>query len=172
MLFHARRDSATFEAMVHAHSGDLYRFAYWLCRNRAQAEDLVQETYSRAWSSWNNVRDEKAAKGWLLTILHHEHARLYEKKRPEMQEVAGPEPPEASVESRAESQYEMREALWALAEKYREPLLLQVLGGFSCAEIAASLSLTDAAVMQRLSRARKSLRAWLEAKGNTNGAKR
>ncbi|MGN6788594.1 MAG: sigma factor, partial [Rhodanobacteraceae bacterium] len=38
-----------FDALVHAHAGDLYRFAYWLCGDPSRAEDLVQETMLRAW---------------------------------------------------------------------------------------------------------------------------
>jgi RNA polymerase sigma-70 factor (ECF subfamily) len=53
---------------------------------------------------------------------------------------------------------EMREALHALPATYREPLLLQVLGGFNCDEIARLMNLTPGAVMTRLSRARLTLR--------------
>ena len=52
----------------------------------------------------------------------------------------------------------MRQALQALPEPYREPLLLQVLGGFSCEEIAKMLNITAGAVMTRLTRARQALR--------------
>ena len=52
----------------------------------------------------------------------------------------------------------MREALLALPESYAEPLALQVLGGFSCAEIAAMLGTTEGATMTRLTRARQALK--------------
>jgi len=158
MFFGAQRDN--FEAMVHACSADLYRFAYWLCRDRSVAEDLVQETFARAWAHWRDVSDEKAAKGWLLTILHHEHARLYEKKRIDIDER---ELDDIVFEADAvlESDLEMRDALATLPGRYREPLLLQVLGGFTCAEIAVTLETSEANVMQRVSRARKALRRLL-----------
>lgn len=158
MFFGAQREN--FEAMVHAHSADLYRFAYWLCRNRSVAEDLVQETYARAWASWRDVRDERAAKGWLLTILHHEHARMFDKKRPEIDDR---DLDEHSIEgdSSLEQGVELRDALWSIPEHYREPLLLQVLGGFTCDEIAGAIGVTEATVMQRVSRARKALRRLL-----------
>lgn len=148
--------------MVHAHSADLYRFAYWLCRDRAQAEDLVQETFARAWAHWADVRDEKAAKGWLLTILHHEHARLYEKRRVSVDPDQALEELLVAAESDSYAQMEMRDALWKLPEAYREPLLLQVLGGFSCAEIGGMLALAEGAVMQRLTRARQAMRKLME----------
>ena len=65
-----------FESLVRAYSSELYRYAYWLCRDRFTAEDLVQETFARAWKSWDDLRDDKAAKSWLYTILRNEHARL------------------------------------------------------------------------------------------------
>ena len=147
--------------MVHAHSGDLYRFAYWRCRDRTVAEDLVQETFARAWASWQDVRDEKAAKGWLLTILHHEYARLFEKKRVEISDVDLNELMVAA-ETDVLGELEMRDALWKLPEGFREPLLLQVLGGFSCAEIATMVNLSEMNVMQRLTRARQALRKMME----------
>ncbi len=152
--------SGSFETMVKAYAADLYRFAYWLCRDRGVAEDLVQETYARAWANWESVRDEKAAKSWLMTILHHEHARLYQRKRLPMDERELADIM-LSVESKIEAQAEMREALWLLPEGYREPLLLQVLGGFSGAEIGAILEVSEATVMQRLTRARQAMRKLL-----------
>jgi RNA polymerase sigma-70 factor, ECF subfamily len=158
--------------MVHAYSGDLFRFAYWKCRDRALAEDLVQETYTRAWAAWRDLRDEKAAKHWLFTILHHEHARLYQRKRIEIDErVSESELESLMLAAESEAQrnateaqrsVDLRDAMWALPAPYREPLVLQVLGGFACGEIAQMLGLNEAAVMQRVSRARRALRKQLE----------
>ncbi len=158
MLF--QKTQSSFEAMVHAHSSDLYRFAYWLCRDRGVAEDLVQEAFTRAWANWKDVRDEKAAKGWLLTILHHEHARLFEKKRIE---ISDEDLTDLVVAAEIDvlGELEMRDALWKLPEGFREPLLLQVLGGFTCAEIATMVNLSEMNVMQRLTRARMALRKMM-----------
>lgn len=73
---------ARFTALVNALSGDLYRYAYWLCHHRDQAEDLVQETFARAWRAIDQLRDERAARRWLLVTLRREHARQYERWRP------------------------------------------------------------------------------------------
>ncbi len=70
---------ARFEALVHTLSTALYRYAFWLCRDQSGAEELVQETFLRAWCSLDSLRDDKAAKGWLITILRREHARGYER---------------------------------------------------------------------------------------------
>jgi len=59
-----------------------------LCHNPATAEDLVQETFLRGWRAKDNLRDLKAARAWLYTILRNEHARLYERQRPEAKDPA------------------------------------------------------------------------------------
>src|ERR1700735_4741174 len=63
---------------------DLLRFAHWLARDRAIAEDIVQEALLRAWRSRDALKDQAAARAWLLTIVRREHARLYERKRLEL----------------------------------------------------------------------------------------
>ncbi|TXF11961.1 sigma-70 family RNA polymerase sigma factor [Pelomicrobium methylotrophicum] len=159
MVFGFRRRA--FETLVRAHAPDLYRFAYWLCRDRFLAEDLVQETFARAWKAWDSLRREASGKAWLFSILYREHARLYERKRLET-EALDPEEVLAGVEQDMEAGISLRAALERLPGGYREPLLLQVLGGFSCAEIGRMLRLSEANVMQRVSRARKALRGLLE----------
>src|SRR3981081_2862617 len=63
---------------------ELLRFAHWLARDRAIAEDIVQEALLRAWRSRDALKDLGAARPWLLTIVRREHARLYERKRLEL----------------------------------------------------------------------------------------
>ena len=146
-----------FEHAIREYSADLYRFAYWLCRDRHAAEDVVQEACVRAWSAWATLRDPGVTKSWLMTIVRNESARRRSRIKPdasldEVDEVHLPAVPscEAGVET--------AQILARLPESYREPLLMQVLGGFSCAEIAAALGTTEGAVMTRLTRARQALR--------------
>ena len=153
---------SSFENMVRAHSGDLYRFAYWRCRDRFLAEDVVQETFTRAWKAWRTLESHEAVKSWLYTILRHEIARLYEKKRLDIDPNEDLDELRADGQSEPSAALEMREALQSLPCSYREPLLLQVLGGFTCTEIASVLSISNAAVMTRLSRARAALRKLVE----------
>lgn len=150
-----------FERAIRAHSGDLYAFAYWLCRDRQRARDLVQETGLRAWRAWGGIRDDSAIKSWLFTILRNEHARTFERKRVEVVDV-DLDSLELPAGSAMESALEVREALQALPEGLRQPLLLQVLGGFSCREIAVMLDTTDGAVMTRLTRARQAMRRLID----------
>ena len=73
---------AKFNRLASAYGTDLYRFAMWLCGNDALAKDVVQETYLRAWKALDQLQDEAAAKGWLLTIVRREYARTFERKVP------------------------------------------------------------------------------------------
>ena len=162
---------AEFDQLVRRLSPELYRFAWWLCHNEAQAQDLVQESFLRAWRSLSDLRDEKAAKAWLMTIVRREHARMYERKVPPLDDIADvvvEDRDNPSAHELSEIQ-QMREAIAGIDEKYREPLLLQLVGGFSCEEIARELNLSAAAVMTQLFRARQKLKAALG--GTDEGAR-
>ena len=160
-----------FESMVHAYSKDLYRYGYWLSRDQGIAEDLVQETFLRAWRAIDSLNDAKAAKSWLFTILRRENARRFEKKSSqaeltslddELIEIfASVEDTFANIDSIA-----VRAALHQIPEKYAEPLVLQVVGGYSCDEIADIMDVKAGAVMTRVFRARQKLRKLLEEDGD------
>ena len=154
---------AQFEALVQAYSADLYRYAVWLCHSTDVAEELVQETFMRAWKALDSLHDSKAAKAWLITILRRENARRFQRKRPEHDVIDALEPDELATGTGLEQvdDLNMQQALGKLDEAYREPLLLQVLGGYSCEEIGELLGLTAQAVMTRLFRARQKMRLYL-----------
>ncbi|HEX4152872.1 MAG TPA: sigma-70 family RNA polymerase sigma factor [Steroidobacteraceae bacterium] len=152
---------ARFQALCQSLRPDLVRFAFWLARDQALAEDVVQETMLRAWKARDSLLDETAAKPWLLTIVRREYARSFERKRlvtVDIDDLIAKEEPMLAA-SEDQELAELRAALFKLPEDYREPLVLQVLMGYSTAEIAAELNLTSAAVLTRLFRARKQLRA-------------
>jgi RNA polymerase sigma-70 factor (ECF subfamily) len=143
---------------------DLFRFAYWLARDRSVADDVVQETLLRAWRALDSLDDDGAAKPWLLRIARREHARLHERKRLETVDVdalAAAEDPALAASTEDAMTTDLRMALLKLPDDYREPLVLQVLMGCSADEIAAQLGLTPGAVLTRLCRARQKLRALL-----------
>jgi RNA polymerase sigma-70 factor (ECF subfamily) len=152
---------ARFQALCQSLRPDLLRFAFWLSRDRALAEDVVQETMLRAWKSQDSLQDEGAAKPWLLTIIRREYARTFERKRfvtLDVDELIAKEEPTLAAADNEELT-ELRAAIFKLSHEYREPLVLQVLMGYSTAEIAAELGLTTPAVLTRLFRARNQLRA-------------
>lgn len=155
------RLESLFQTLVDAYYTELYHFALGMSHSPDLAEDLVQETFARAWCALHKLKDEQAARAWLYTIIKREHARLYARQRPEIWQ---PDMlPAISVEGTDHSTeaFVLHIALSKLSSKYLEPLLLQVLGGFSCAEIGQILGLGDNAVMTRLFRARRKLRSML-----------
>ena len=114
----------------------------------------------RAWKAQDSLLDEAAAKPWFLTIIRREYARSFERKRfvtVDVDELIAKEEPMLAA-AQDQDLAELRAALFKLPEEYREPLVLQVLMGFSTAEIAAELNLSNAAVLTRLFRGRKQLR--------------
>jgi RNA polymerase sigma-70 factor (ECF subfamily) len=152
---------ARFQALCQSLRPDLLRFAFWLARDRALAEDVVQETMIRAWKAQDSLLDEGAAKPWFLTIIRREYARSFERKRfvtVDVDELIAKEEPMLAAADDQELM-ELRAAIFKLPGDYREPLVMQVLMGYSTAEIAAELGLSNAAVLTRLFRARKQLRA-------------
>lgn len=157
---------AQFETLVDNHYIELYRFAVAQCGRPDLAEDLVQETFARAWSSLSKLKEVKAARGWLFTILRREHARLYERQRPETRPPE--ELPAVIVYDRHidPDALSLLQVLGDLAENYREPLLLQVLGGFSCTEIGKIMGISENTVCTRVYRARRQLRDALETSVN------
>jgi RNA polymerase sigma-70 factor (ECF subfamily) len=152
-----------FGALCESLRPDLLRFAWWLARDRALAEDVVQESMLRAWKSIDSLTDESKARSWLLTIVRRELARTYEKKRPELADVDALVAAESAVLAAPEDGRveEMRSAIFRLEEDYREPLVMQVLLGYSTQEIADFMGIQQGAVLTRLFRARAKLRQAL-----------
>jgi RNA polymerase sigma-70 factor (ECF subfamily) len=152
---------ARFQALCQSLRPDLLRFAFWLSRDRALAEDVVQESMLRAWKAQDSLLDEAAAKPWLLTIIRREYARTFERKRFSTVDVDELIAKEEPLLAAAEEQdiRDVRIAMMKLPDEYREPLVLQVLMGYSTAEIARELGLSSPAVLTRLYRARRQLRA-------------
>ena len=160
-----------FAALCDGLRPQLFRFAFWLARDRQVAEDVVQEAFLRAWSARDSLEAEVALKGWLMTIVRREHARLYERKRlrtVQIDELVDGDSPELAAAEQKEVM-DMRRAIFALDADYREPLVLQVLMGYSTDEIATELGLTQGAVLTRLFRARHKLRLKLGVSGEADG---
>jgi len=131
-----------FDQIVGVFHRDMYRYAAWLSRDKTIAEDVVQESLLRAWKSLEALRDDAAAKPWLLVDIDNltasQAALLAEEPNDELDD--------------------MRQAIYELEDDYREPLVLQVLMGFSTNEIGEQMGLKQGAVLTRLHRARAKLR--------------
>ena len=159
----------SFEDLVREHAAALFRYAYWLARDRHQAEDVVQEALLRGWRAFPRLRERAAAKAWLYSIVRNEHLRAAGRKPPQSESL---EESDLADERDMSTNIEMREALMALPPSYAEPLALQVLGGFSCAEIASMLKTTEGATMTRLTRARQALRRMVAPGGAKSAGER
>ena len=160
-----------FELAVRSFSSDLYRFAYWLARDRHVAEDLVQECFQRAWTNWETLHDEQAVKKWLFTILRREFLRRFERAALDTTDIDDCELPTPEGAS-PEDLFDLRAALAQAPAHLREPLVMQVLGGFSADELAALHDTTAGAMTTRLSRARQWFRHYLmggDTRASTQG---
>ena len=113
----------------------LRAFAVSLSGNPDRADDLVQETLLRALANIESFQPGTNMSAWLFTILRRENARLYEKHQPELDDIdehettlpdAGHLEPDQQMEALL-----LHKAILALEPEYREPLALQVIGGFS-----------------------------------------
>ena len=155
-----------FEDLVRTHAADLFRYAYWLARDRAQAEDVVQEALLRGWRAFPRLRERAAAKSWLFSIVRNEYLRALGAAAPPAESLDGVDMPDERQDFFG---LEMRDALLALPASYAEPLALQVLGGFSCAEIAAMIGASEGATMTRLTRARQALKRLVTPRERAGG---
>ena len=153
-----------FDKVVGVYHQDMYRYAAWLSRDRSIAEDVCQEALLRAWKSLDALRDVAAAKQWLLTIVRRENARYFERRRLDTVDVDNLTPSQEALLANAPDQQvdDLREAIYGLDDDYREPLVLQVLMGYSTKEIAELMELKQGAVLTRLHRARLKLKDDLQ----------
>jgi RNA polymerase sigma-70 factor, ECF subfamily len=151
----------TFERVIPALRPELYRYAFWLSRDPTIADDVVQDALVRAWRSFDSLKDRGAIKHWLLTIVRREHARIYERKRlpsSDINDLTASEQFSIATEDDTDVA-DLRGAIFGLEPEYREPLILQVLMGYTAEEIGAIMGITAGAVLTRVCRARKHLAA-------------
>jgi len=160
----ARQDE--FERIAIPHSRSLLRVARRLAFDPATAEDLVQETFFRAWRSFYQFQAGTNMRAWLFRILFN---LFYAQGR---QKSAAPilvslDAPGHETEPQSPSRTSLVEvaeistALEELSSEHRTVLLLAIVEGFTCREMAEILSLPIGTVMSRLSRGRQALRERL-----------
>lgn len=164
VLSDVKTKKARYEALVSAFYADIYRYAVWLIKDPSIAQDIVQETFLRAWKSLDSLKDEAAAKAWLITILRRENARRFERKQFDTVDIDDVSIADtASHSEETIQQQEIRKAIMSLSDEYSEPLIMQILMGFSGDEIAEQLNLNKNTVMTRLFRARNQLKEILSS---------
>jgi RNA polymerase sigma-70 factor (ECF subfamily) len=156
------------------HSRSLLRVARRLSSDPAGAEDLVQETLLLAWRNFGQFRAGSDARAWLFRILFNCFYAQARRKRTAPRTVpVSTARAEAWAESAGGSSVsesiDIARALAALPVEHRTVLLLGVVEGFTCREIADILSVPFGTVMSRLSRARDALRAQLSDRAKCAG---
>ncbi|MGB2078659.1 MAG: sigma-70 family RNA polymerase sigma factor [Vibrio sp.] len=162
-VFYDTEKQQRYDALVTQYYQELFRYGYWLTRDKQVAEDLVQETCLRAWKSLDSLQDPKAAKPWLIKILRRENARRFQRKQFDLVNIDD-EPEAGYTSDDAHHQHQwLQKQIMQLETEYREPLFLQVIAGFSGDEIAQILELNKNTVMTRLFRARNQLKQRLDS---------
>ena len=171
----ARTIEQGFRESALQHLDGLYGYAMTLARNKAEAEDLVQETYLRAVRAFGQLRPDSNLKGWLFTILRN--IRLNQIRHSqgkacvvEMNDPAGgtwefedksAKDPFVSYVTKVK-QADVRKAIENLPAPYREVIVLREFEELSYGEIAQVLECPPGTVMSRLSRARERLKEMLQ----------
>jgi RNA polymerase sigma-70 factor (ECF subfamily) len=150
--------------LIDAHYDSLYRYAYRLSGSTADAEDLTQDTFSKALTRLNQLRDQDRAKAWLFRILRNLYLhRMRDRQRHKfvpLDAVGEPAYEEAGTLSDVDP-LRLQEALNELDESFRTPLILFYFEEFSYKEIADQMELPIGTVMSRLARGKAYLRAKL-----------
>ena len=180
-------DQAEFAELAMPYMSALYSAALRMTRNPADAEDLVQETYLRAYRGFGGFREGTNLKAWLYKILTNTFINTYraKKRRPDEVDLDDTEDfylyrrlggleaanadrtPEAEVLDAIPDEM-VKEALEALPEQFRMAVLLADVEGFSYKEIADILDVPIGTVMSRIHRGRRALqkRLWDYAERN------
>src|SRR5216683_1665243 len=171
-LIYRRRHMKNLTEEIAPHLPRLRRYARSLVRNPIQADDLVQDTVVRALEKAHLYESNTNLRGWLVTIMHNEHVNGVRRSMrgavlvsdEELGELGHAPAQEAPVELR-----EIRGAVQRLPRDQREPLILHWLHGLKYEEIATLMDLPIGTVQSRISRARKALRAMIDAPNSRLG---
>jgi RNA polymerase sigma-70 factor (ECF subfamily) len=154
-----------FEAEALPHLRTMYGIAYRLTRNAFDAEDLVQETFLRAYRAFDRYTPGTNIRAWLATILHRVRTDALRKsaRSPATLELAddGPAVPATAERVLASGREDVVRALESLPEAFRTAVVLRDIEEFSYDEIARILDVPIGTVMSRIHRGRGLLRRAL-----------
>jgi RNA polymerase sigma-70 factor (ECF subfamily) len=172
------REDFTNDAMQYA--PQLFATALRMTRNKADAEDLVQETFLKGWRAFDSYQQGTNLRAWLFRIMTNTFINKYnsQQRRPQETELDEVEElflfrrmgafDQSKMSQSAEDQMlelftddEVKNAIESLPETFRIPVLLSDLEGFSYKEIAEMLEVPIGTVMSRLHRGRKAMQKML-----------
>ena len=175
----AKERDRAFEEATLPQMNALYGLALRMTRNPSDAEDLVQETYIRAFRFFDHFEEGTNCRAWLFKILYHTHINLYRKRARNLETVSldEVEPYLSQLSSAGESAYptpeegllrkrtaeQVRKAVEELPDEFRLVVILSDLEGLSYKEISEVIDRPLGTVMSRLHRGRKLLQKILFA---------
>lgn len=171
------RDWDSFESEAIPHIPDIYRIAYWLVRDRDEAQDLVQETFFQAMRSFHRYEIGTNCRAWLTKIMYNLNGKrirklsrfkLYEDVDETISETIAFEPPiETDIKDK-----EIVLALKRLPDSFRHVVLLADVEEFTYREVSEFLGIPAGTVMSRLHRGRQMLRMELTKKAQEFGIRK
>lgn len=166
-------DAQRFTALIEPHLDALFRAAYRLSRNRADADDLVQETCVRAFLKIGELHEVQSVKPWLLRVMHNlfvdgvRRARLapaqHSGDRGSSEDSTASAEPSPEALAYTTQREELLHRAWLKLDRGHRALLALKAEGYSLAEIAAINGVASHALTARLYRARQSFARHLEA---------
>lgn len=160
-------DESAFEALIRAFSRRLYAVAFGILQNAAEAEDVVQDTFLRAWRDRRRIREPAKLSGWLIAAARNRACDVLRRRRnvPLEEDYAdiplAADAPGTSLDA-IDRHRRIRSALSALPDHYRVALSLRYLEGMDCRSVEAAMGLTSGALRGILARALESLRHTLK----------
>lgn len=161
----ARGDAGAFGELFDRYAGDVYRIAQSMVQPRAEAEDVMQETFLAAFEGIGRFERRASFKTWLLAILFRQVGRYRRyhgiRKTEALDEAAWPGSngrPHGPESGRLENRLDAHTMLDTLSDEHRAVLVLRELEGMTYAEIAQTLNVPRGTVESRLFRARNTLR--------------
>jgi RNA polymerase sigma-70 factor, ECF subfamily len=154
-------DADAFEVLMGQYQAPLFRYLRGFVGDVEQARDLLQETFLRAYKPIGSLDDPGLLRSWLYRIAHNQACSALRRRRivswlPLLpaHHAGGPAPDRSALQAAR-----VEEALGHVPADQRAPLLLHLVAGFSYAEIAALLGVTEGTVRMRISRGRAAFRA-------------
>jgi len=150
--------SEAFAARIIDMTQTLYRVSYSLLRQGCDREDAVQEALRKAWQSRDRLRDERYLQTWVIRILINECHNIL--RRNSRREVPMDQLPERAAPPGADPA--LHDALMALDESTRLPIVLHYVEGYATREVAQMLRVPQNTVKSRMMRGRQALKKMLE----------
>jgi RNA polymerase sigma-70 factor (ECF subfamily) len=168
----ATTTSADFEQLALPLFASLYNHAFWLTRNQAEAEDLVQETFSKSLRAFDSFQPGTNFKAWIFRILRNTFLTtrtgiaasrtVFLEDQPETLDTTTSGPTPEDILLRLDNEAALHAALEQLQPQLREVLLLCDVEEIKYKDIAVILDVPIGTVMSRISRARRTLRQLLQ----------